>query len=192
MSVVSLAVRFASWQIVIERSDFCQEEKSMHCEEKDTYTYLITWLESQSVPFRLIEHEPEGHTELVSQMRGNSLSAAAKCIVLLVKMGKKVTRYILAVVPGDRKVDLQAVKALLGGTYVAFASPELAERLAGSVSGTILPFSFTGELEVIADRSLLSQDELYFNAARLDRSLVLKTRDWLTLAKPRLDRIVEQ
>jgi Ala-tRNA(Pro) deacylase len=164
----------------------------MQGEEKDTYTFLMAWLESQSVPFRLIEHAPEGRTDLVSQMRGNSPSAAAKCIVLLVKIGKKVTRYILAVVPGDRKVDLQAVKALLGGTYVAFASPELAERLAGSVTGTILPFSFNGELELIADPSLLSQDELFFNAARLDRSLALKTSDYLTLAKPRLERIVER
>jgi Ala-tRNA(Pro) deacylase len=192
MSVLSLATVFASWQIVAERSDFCQEEKSMQTEEKDTYTYLMTWLESQSIPFRLIEHAPEGRTELVSQMRGNSLSAAAKCIVLLVKIGKKISRYVLAVVPGDRKVDLQAVKALLGGTYVAFASPELAERLAGSVTGTILPFSFSPDLEVIADPSLLSLDELYFNAARLDRSLVLKTSDYLMLAKPRLERIVER
>lgn len=164
----------------------------MQTEEKDAYTYLMTWLESQSIPFRLIEHAPEGRTELVSQMRGNSLSAAAKCIVLLVKIGKKISRYVLAVVPGDRKVDLQAVKVLLGGTYVAFASPELAERLAGSVTGTILPFSFSPDLEVIADPSLLSQDELYFNAARLDRSLVLKTSDYLMLSKPRLERIVEQ
>jgi Ala-tRNA(Pro) deacylase len=164
----------------------------MQTEEKDTYTYLMTWLESQSIPFRLIEHAPEGRTELVSQMRGNGLSAAAKCIVLLVKIGKKVTRYVLAVVPGDRKVDLRAVKVLLGGTYVAFASPDLAERLAGSATGTILPFSFNSELEVIADPSLLSQDELFLNAARLDRSLVLKTSDYLALAKPRLERIVEQ
>jgi Ala-tRNA(Pro) deacylase len=192
MSVLSLAAVFASWQIVVEHSDYCQEEKGMQTEEKDTYSFLMSWLESHNVTFRLIEHDPEGRTELVSQMRGNTLSAAAKCIVLLVKIGKKITRYVLAVVPGDRKVDLQAVKALLGGTYVAFASPELAERLAGSVIGTILPFSFTSELEVIADPSLLSQDELYFNAARLDRSLVLKTSDYLRLAKPRLERIVEQ
>ena len=159
---------------------------------EDTYTHLMNWLESQSVPYRLIEHAPEGRTELVSQMRGNSLAAAAKCLVLLVKVGKKVTRYVLAVVPGDRKLDLGAVKALLGATYVAFASPDVAERLAGSVPGTILPFSFAPELQLIADPSLLAQDELFFNAARLDRSLALKTSDYLALAKPRLERIAER
>jgi hypothetical protein len=46
------------------------------------------------------------------------------------------------------------------------------------------------ELELIVDPSLLENDELYFNAARLDRSMILKTTDYVTLAKPRLERIV--
>ena len=123
-------------------------------------------------------------------MRGNRLSQAAKCIVLMVKIGKKVTRYILAVIPGDSKVDLQAVKAMLQGTYVAFASADIAELLAGSVAGTILPFSFNPELELVVDPSLLENDEIYFNAARLDRSMVLKTKDYVEVARPRLRRII--
>ena len=156
---------------------------------EDTYTHLIAMLDQHGAQYRLIEHEPEGRTELVSIMRGNRLSQAAKCIVLMVKIGKKITKYILAVVPGDAKVDLQAVKALMKGTYVAFASPDIAERLAGSVTGTILPFSFNPELELIVDPSLLENEEIYFNAARLDRSLALKTSDYVALAKPRLGRI---
>src|SRR5437660_8275927 len=126
----------------------------------DTYTQLITFLDQHGVQYRLIDHAPEGRTEIVSPMRGNMLSQAAKCIVLMVKIGKKTTRYILAVVPGDARVDLQAVKQLLGGTYVAFASTDIAERLAGSVTGTILPFSFNDELELVADPSLLENDEM--------------------------------
>lgn len=156
----------------------------------DAYTRLIALLDEKKATYRLIDHAPEGRTELVSAMRGNRLEQAAKCIILMVKQGKKVTRYILAVVPGDAKVDLQAVKALLQGTYIAFASTEIAERLSGSVAGTILPFSFNPELELIVDPSLLENDELYFNAARLDRSMVLKTSDYVAIAKPRLERIV--
>jgi Ala-tRNA(Pro) deacylase len=68
-------------------------------------------------------------------MRGNALSQAAKCIVLMVKVGKRITKYVLGIVPGDARVDLNAVKALTKGIYVAFASPEIAERLAGSMGG---------------------------------------------------------
>lgn len=161
----------------------------MSLNQEDTYTHLIAWLDGQGAPYRLIEHAPEGRTEVVSSLRGNALRQAAKCIVLMVKLGKKVTRYILAVVPGDARVDLQAVKTLLGGTYISFASADIAERLAGSVAGTILPFSFHPELELVVDPALLENEEIYFNAARLDRSMVLKTRDYLAVAKPRLERI---
>jgi Ala-tRNA(Pro) deacylase len=158
---------------------------------EDTYTRLLTLLDQQGIAYRLIDHAPEGRTELVSAMRGNTLSQAAKCIILMVKLGKKVTRYILAVVPGDARVDLAAVKALTRGTYVAFASSDIAERLAGSVTGTILPFSFNPELEEVVDPSLLENEEIYFNAARLDRSMTLKTRDYVAVAKPRLGRLIE-
>jgi Ala-tRNA(Pro) deacylase len=152
----------------------------------ETYRRLIALLSEHGASYRLIDHLPEGRTELVSALRGNTLSQAAKCIVLLVKVGKKVTRYVLAVVPGDTRVSLPAVKALLGATYVAFASPEIAERLAGSEAGTILPFAFSPELELVVDPSVLEQEELYFNAARLDRSIVVRTREYVAIAKPRL------
>jgi Ala-tRNA(Pro) deacylase len=42
---------------------------------------------------------------------------------------------------------------------------------------------------LIVDPSLLENDELYFNAARLDRSLVLSTSDYVALARPRIERI---
>jgi Ala-tRNA(Pro) deacylase len=157
----------------------------------DTYSQLIEFLDGRGVHYRLIDHEPEGRTEIVSPMRGNALQQAAKCIVMMVKIGKKVTKYVLGVVPGDARVDLAAVKALLGGTYISFASAEIAERLAGSVAGTILPFSFISELELVVDPSLLENDEIYFNAARLDRSMALKASDYLAVAKPRLERIAE-
>jgi Ala-tRNA(Pro) deacylase len=157
----------------------------------DTYTQLIQLLDQHGAHYRLIDHESEGRTEIVSALRGNSLSQAAKCIILMVKIGKKVTKYVLAVFPGDARVDLNAVKALLGGTYISFASPEIAEKLAGSVTGTVLPFTFHPDLELIVDPSLLENEELYFNAARLDRSMALKTSDYLSLTNPRLEHILQ-
>jgi Ala-tRNA(Pro) deacylase len=158
---------------------------------EDTYTQLITFLDRHQAHYRLIDHAPEGRTELVSPLRGNTLSEAAKCIILMVKVGKKVTRYALAVIPGDARVDLNAVKALYGGTYVSFASADIAERLGGSAAGTILPFSFNPELELIADPALLENDEIYFNAARLDRSMALRAEDYRALARPRLEHIAD-
>ncbi|HLD41674.1 MAG TPA: threonine--tRNA ligase, partial [archaeon] len=155
----------------------------------DTYKKLIELLDNNKTEYRLIDHKPEGRTEIVSPMRGNKLSEAAKCIVVMIK-GKD-TKYVLAVFPGDSKVDLNTVKDLFGATYASFATPEIAEKLSGSVSGTILPFSFNPKLELIVDPKLLENDYIYFNAARLDRSMALKTKDYVKLAKPRLEKITQ-
>ncbi|MEV4011526.1 hypothetical protein AB0J35_13570 [Nonomuraea angiospora] len=113
----------------------------------------------------MIEHAPEGRTDQVSALRGHDVAQAAKCLVVMVKIGKKQARHVLAVVPGNPRHDLQAVKSLLGGT--------------------VLPFSYDPRLELIADPTLLDQPELYFNAARLDRSVALATDDYVRLAEPR-------
>ena len=153
------------------------------------YDRLLSMLDDAGARYRVIEHEPEGRTEVVSGYRGNPIAAAAKCIVVMVKIGKKTTRYFLAVVPGDARVDLAALKASVGGTYVAFASTDKAEALAGSVSGTILPFSFHPDLELIVDPALLEHEEIFFNAARLDRSLALSADDYRKLADPQVRQI---
>jgi len=44
-------------------------------------------------------------------------------------------------------------------------------------------------LELIVDPSLLENEVIFFNAARLDRSMVLRVKDYVEVAKPRLARI---
>lgn len=151
----------------------------------DRYERLVADLEAGGARYRLIDHAPEGRTELVSALRGHDVALAAKCLVVMVKVGKKQSRYVLAVVAGDARVDLQAIRVLVGGSYVAFASRDKAEELAGSVSGTVLPFSYDPRLELVVDPALLETSELFFNAARLDRSIALATDDYIRLAMPR-------
>jgi Ala-tRNA(Pro) deacylase len=155
----------------------------------NTYDHLISLLDSSCVEYRLIDHEPEGSTEAVCALRGHPASEAAKCIVLRVKPDRRTTRHVLAVVPGDRRVDLDAVRALFAARYVGFSDAETAERLARAVPGTVLPFSFDPDLEVVADPDVVAQPKLYFNAARRDRSLLISGADYERLAKPRVERI---
>ena len=69
----------------------------------DTYAKLITLLDANKASYRLIDHAPEGQTDKVSALRGHPVEAAAKCIVLIVKIGKKTSRFVLAVVPGNAR-----------------------------------------------------------------------------------------
>ena len=153
------------------------------------YERLVGALEAGGARFRFIDHASEGRTELVSALRGHHPRHAAKCLVLMVKAGKKVTKFVLAVVPGDKKVDPDAVKRLMGGTYAGFASTPDAERVTQCVTGTVLPFAFDGELTLMVDPGVLENDEIFFNAGRLDRSVAVDARDYARIAQPRIERI---
>jgi len=155
----------------------------------ETYDKLIALLDANQASYRLIDHEAEGQTDKVSALRGHPVAAAAKCMMLIVKIGKKTTRFALAVVPGNARVDTNKVKALFNATYVGFAATDVAERLAGSVAGTVLPFALHPDVTLIVDPSLQSHDEIFFNAARLDRSVALRTADYMAIAKPRIERV---
>ncbi|HXV94724.1 MAG TPA: YbaK/EbsC family protein [Pseudonocardia sp.] len=152
--------------------------------QHSTHQRLMSLLESAEVDHRVITHRPEGRTDLASDARGHALSSAAKCMVLTVRDRRRGERIVLAVVPGDRKVDYRKVKGLYDATDVALADRAVAEDATGCVSGCVIPFSLDGGYGVLLDRALLSCREVYFNAARLDVSVALRPKDLLDLAMP--------
>ncbi|GAA3170843.1 YbaK/prolyl-tRNA synthetase associated domain-containing protein [Streptomyces ramulosus] len=153
------------------------------------YRRLMTVLADSSVDYRVINHAAEGHTERASKLRGHALGSAAKCMIVSVRAKDAAGRYVLAVIPGDRKVDYRKIKRLYGGTDAVMADRAEAERLAACESGCIIPFSFEEHLSVVLDPMLLGQDQVYFNAARLDRSIGMSPSALVALAKPRIEPI---
>jgi Ala-tRNA(Pro) deacylase len=149
---------------------------------------LLKLLDDGHAHFRLIDHPPEGRTRQASELRGHPLCQAAKCIVARVKHCK-IARYMLAVIPGDRRIDFDLLRLACGATRVGFADAATAERLSCCISGTIIPFSFTPELHLVVDPALLLHQSLFFNATRLDQSIELATRDYLDLSQPRIAHI---
>ncbi|WP_330330471.1 YbaK/prolyl-tRNA synthetase associated domain-containing protein [Streptomyces sp. NBC_00536] len=156
-----------------------------------THDWLMGQLERSQARFRVIDHAPEGRTEPASLLRRHALAQAAKCLVVRVALTRRTRRYVLAVVPGDRKVDLDGLRDMYRGTEASFATREVAERLAGSVSGSVVPFARDPELDLVVDPELLVHDEIFFNAARLDRSVALATADYVALARPRVEAIAQ-
>jgi Ala-tRNA(Pro) deacylase len=156
-----------------------------------TYRRLLAMLDAAARPYRLIDHPAEGHTGRASELRGHPLAQAAKCIVVGVRVPRhRRARNVLAVVPGTAQVDLGTIRDVAGGTRAGLAARDLAERLTGCAVGSIVPFHLLPtDLELIADPWLMAEPVLYFNAARLDRSIALRTTDYLELAQPRLEPI---
>ena len=155
----------------------------------DVHTRLCQLLQCEGAVFRVVEHVPEGHTEVIARIRGNRLEQAIKSIVIQVRLDRKQNAYCLANVPGDRRIDLEAVRNACSAQSAAFAARQKAEALTGCVIGAIPPFSFSESLEVLADPLISRNEEVVFNAGRLDRSIFMRSEDYLRIARPRLVNI---
>jgi Ala-tRNA(Pro) deacylase len=145
---------------------------------------LRALLDENEAEYRVMEHEAEGRTELIAKIRGNRIEQAIKSIVVMIRFGKKETRYCLANVPGDCRIDLDAVRDHFGGTRSAFAPRERAEELTGCVIGSIPPFSFNDQLPVLADPLIRENEEVVFNAGSLEKSIFMRMEDYFRIVNP--------
>ena len=155
----------------------------------DVFDRLVALLGEAEAKFRVIEHAAEGRSEKISVIRGNRPEQAAKAMVLDVRGGGGGRRHVLAILPGNRKLDFAAVAALFEARKCGFASPDTAQLLTGCAMGAVPPFALNPELALVVDENLLNNDTLYFNAGRLDRSMELDTKDWIAAARPRVAKI---
>jgi Ala-tRNA(Pro) deacylase len=155
----------------------------------DVHEKLRELLDRAGAAYRVVEHEPEGRTEYIARIRGNRPEQAIKSIVVQVRFGKKESRYYLANVPGHRRVDLQAIQSCFNGTDACMAPREKAEALSGCVIGAIPPFSFNDQLILLADPVIQENEQVVFNAGRLDLSIFMKSADYFRVAKPALANI---
>ena len=155
----------------------------------DVHQALCALLDQAGAAYRVIEHEPEGRTELIAKIRGNRIEQSIKSMTLQVRITKKENIYCLANIPGDCRVDFDGVKNYFNATSVAFASKEKAQELTGCVIGAIPPFSFNEQLQVLADPLIQQNEEVVFNAGRLDRSIFMKLADYIRVAKPAITKI---
>jgi Ala-tRNA(Pro) deacylase len=155
----------------------------------DVFEQLVSLLRDAKAKFRVIEHEAEGRSEAISAIRGNRPDQAAKAMVLDLRGGGGGKRHVLAILPGNRKLDFNAVAGLFDARKCGFASPDTAQELTGCVMGSVPPFSLNPALAIVVEQDLLTNNTLFFNAGRLDRSMELDTKDWLAVAKPRVAHI---
>ena len=156
-----------------------------------THEKLLALLAGRGVVYRLIEHEAEGRSEFISRIRGNHPSQALKALVMSVRGGGHGRRTVLAVIPGNRALDMKGLLATLGAQKGRFAPPEMATEMTGCVMGAVPPFSFRDDMAVLADPAIRDNAEVVFNAGRLDRSIFMARDDYLALTDPLFAAIAE-
>jgi Ala-tRNA(Pro) deacylase len=145
----------------------------------NTYEKITALLDQHHADYRVVEHEAIGQTDVISGIRGNDLNQAAKAMVLEVTMPDGAdARYLLAIVPGDCKINFKSAARAIGGKKSSFAAPEKAQELTQCVMGAVPPFSFDDRLALRVDARLRDVGTLWFNAGALERSMALNVDDF--------------
>ena len=155
----------------------------------DIHMLLTELLNQEGAKYRVIEHEPEGRTEMIAKIRGNRIEQSIKSMVVQVRLNRRENIYCLANVPGDCRIDFDGIKNHFNADSVAFAFRDKAQELTGCVIGAIPPFSFSAQLQVLADPLIQQNEEIVFNAGRLDRSIFMKLDDYIRIARPQIAKI---
>lgn len=85
---------------------------------------IAALLDGLSIKYRIIEHAAEGNTVLASKIRDHPLCEAAKSLVLRASYARKADRrYIMAVIPGDRMLNIPTLTNLLDAKKLGFVNP---------------------------------------------------------------------
>ena len=149
---------------------------------------LIMLLENENAKFRVVEHLAEGNSERVAEIRGTEVGQGAKAMLCQAKENPDFL--ILAILPGDKKIDFKKLARVVGCKKTSFASPDAAMSETGCVIGAIPPFSFSENIKLVADPELFARyDEIAFNAGLLDKSIIMNSADYTRIAKPLLSEI---
>ena len=156
---------------------------------QNIHQQLCSLLDREGAVYHVLEHEAEGRTEFITKIRGNRIEQAIKSMVVQVRMSKKENLYYLANVPGNCRVDFDAIKVHFNAAGIGMAPRERAEALTGCVIGSIPPFSFNDQLGVLADPRVRENEEVVFNAGSLEKSIFMKMEDYFRIANPQVVKI---
>ena len=95
-------------------------------------------------------------------------------------------RWVVVLVPGDRRADSPKIARAVGAAKAKIASPEQVERATGFVAGAVAPFPLPA-----VDRVLVSHKRVWIGAGSPRHMAVIAPGDLVRLAKAQAVDVVE-
>ncbi len=153
---------------------------------KNIFERIKEIVDENKVTYQLQEHPPAYTSEQSAAYRKEPLKIGAKAMVL-----KTDTEFVMLVIPGDRKIDSTAVKRIFRTKNLRFASKEELMQITGLVPGAIPPFGSLFNTPMLVDKALLEEEYLAFNAGSLEKSIKMKTKDYVEIVKPKAEEFAK-
>jgi Ala-tRNA(Pro) deacylase len=137
-------------------------------------------LDSKSIVYRVMEHEPVFTSEQAAKVRGVELKSGVKALVLKTKEG----RFILGLVAANKKIDLKKLSKIANTKEILLAKPEEVLKITNCEIGSVHPFGILHNLPTYLDVSILENECVDFNIGVHTKSIEMKSKDLVEIIKP--------
>lgn len=140
------------------------------------------FLSANQIPFEVLEHPPTTDAQHMAHAVHVSGDKVAKTVLLRANHGY---RYVTALVPASRRIDLEVAGKSFGDADLRLASEaEIAEVCPDCERGVLLPFGSQYGVKTIVDASLEKADEIVFEGNCHEESIRMKFADFCRLESP--------
>lgn len=141
---------------------------------------LHDFLEKRGVKYEVIHHRRDFTAQQTAADTHTPGREFAKAVFLCLD-GK----YAMAVLPAHRKVDLEALRTILGANEVRLATEDEIERLCPDCEvGAAPPFGNLYEIPVYMSEELTRDEQITFNAGTHEDAIRMSFRDYRELTQP--------
>jgi Ala-tRNA(Pro) deacylase len=128
----------------------------------------------------ITEHNAVFTSEEAADVRGVDLRTGVKAMLLKTKDGK----FLMALCPGDKRLDLKKIAGKAGTKRLSLAPREDVVRLTDCEPGSVPPFGHAAEVETYMDKEILDNENVNFNIGLHERSASMKSKDLNNIVKP--------
>jgi len=134
-------------------------------------------LEQKGISYHVHEHARDQYTaEGVAEDLGVPVAQVVKA--MLVQCDG--SWFVLVVVPGDHRLSLEKVKAVVGAGKVRLASRQDVQRVTGYTVGAVSVMGFRqGGVLTFVDEQVLALDQVIISSGRPDAGLALSPQDMM-------------
>lgn len=142
------------------------------------YKSICNLLAERGIAFKAVSHEPTFTSEQSAKARGEDIRVGGKA--LLIKTGDVFRLFVLS---AAAKLDSSSLKSRFGAKKIRFATAEELKELTGLVPGAVPPFGAPIlPFELFIDPTITTNERIAFNAGSLTDSIVMATKDYLSVA----------
>ena len=138
-------------------------------------------LDKEKVEFKIFEHDPVFTSEDAAKARGTKIEQSAKALVL-----KADDHFVMAVVAGDKELDLVKLKSIIKAEKLGMASSDEVKKVTACGIGSVPPFGNLFSLDTFVDESVLKNEFIAFNAGSHTTSLMITSKALVDLVRPKV------